>query len=636
MVFLVFEQRLLQAQNFENDGEVQKAWDIYIEVLSSIQFEEKFGEAYFKFALFLFRNQCYEESIQMFIKSYELQYEQGKILELIDEAYYTPNIEELRTIYDKNIRTLQSFCPDITFPSFESVVFKFIPISETSFYVFDQRNKYFIGIFSLGTFNYDVKAKANEIVVIRNEYDLDIINYYEKLTRNEFDKEHTNSPIYLIYDHLDEFFSYLQVIPFYKIAKNPRFKLFFTLIDFVNYFSEGEKEIPQSVVNEIPDDEYLHFIRYKNNMNSESNKEKVNLPKASLDYDSKSGCSIQNNDWDKGAGDIVLSFCILTYNRGQRALENVKHILQLSNKDIEVVVSDNCSPDEDGKYKELSLILDSRLKYYRNDENIGFSKNFLKVIERAQGKYAFILSDEDFVNLDTVPNLLDLLRKDRKVAVLKGSLQPKDKNAEPQPYSCCMLLEDAVFEKGYDALMNCGFSFNYISGAIYNRDLIIDNKLFKPVVENIDEHDSYPHLYLDALLCTAGTYRLLADVICLEGKQERTIEAGIATYQFALSFEGRLKQHTVFSKIINEVFEIMKYNDDVQKANLYLKCCNKTAFLIIKINGPFYIKEGRNLALLAENAYYYCLMLAGKMFKNIYLKSEIEKQVIKIFKDHCS
>ena len=618
-----FSEKILEAQALENSGELQQAWETYIQIISSAQLKEKHGEAYFAFALFLFRNQCYDEALQMFIKSYELQYNKHEILTIINDAYYAPNENALLTLYNENCQVLKSVYPKVAIISFQQLSLQFIPVSDVSFYIFDRRNQSFTGCFSLESSEGKIASTENEIVMMKNTYDLNSINQYGELAGDK--------PLYLVYDSTLDFFSYFQVAKFSEIIKNQKIKMFFSLVDFVKFFDGKENCLPQHLVNITSDDDYAKFVEFKTYVNSESNHEILVTPNVALKSKSVIDGAMKKTGWNKGTGKIVLSFCIPTYNRGRRALDNVKYILQLKNKDIEIIVCDNHSPDEDGKYRELSLLDDPRLKYYKNDENVGFAKNWLKAMEHAQGKYVYIISDEDFVNLTAIPKLLDMLRNEKQVAVLKGSMQPRYKDRPPR--NCIKFDKDYLFARGQRALLNCTFSFNYISGAIYNRNLMLENNIFERVTCNIETHNAYPHLYLEALLCTVGSYQLLSDVICLEGEDDTVLDYEIFS-QGVYSYEGRLTQHAAFVQTINEVFEMMHSNDDVQKVNLYLRCCNKTAYLIIRADGPYYTKIGRNLGVLADHAYYYCLKLAGDIFENTHLKNEVGRNLKLIFNSH--
>lgn len=107
----------------------------------------------------------------------------------------------------------------------------------------------------------------------------------------------------------------------------------------------------------------------------------------------------------------LLSMCIPTYNGGDK-LEICLDKLFTSiagNMDVEVIVSDNCSTDNTQeiieKYKANSCF-----RYYRNDTNIGFNGNLLLLIEKyAQGKYCWVIGDDDFLDFDAISIVLGVL-----------------------------------------------------------------------------------------------------------------------------------------------------------------------------------------------------------------------------------
>lgn len=616
---MTLKEKLQQAIDLEREGELQQAWDVYIDMASSADFEGLRGKIYFEFSLFLFRNKCYDLAMDMLIKAYELQYDQQVILQFIDDAFYTENIGEFRALYDANVGALQLAYPDAESVVFEDLPLKFIPLSDTEFYIFDRRSNNFAGKFSLLETDNNEATIDKASTLLKNEYNACVIKKYEK--------EIQGNPLYVVYDSI-EFYAYLQIVNFVEIIKKPNVKLFFTLADVVGHFFTGKSVVPKVAVGFSADDEFIKYIGFKNFLDSDQNKEELVLPPIFSRDNILPENKMPYKAWPKSTGEILLSFCIPTYNRGHRALESVKHVLQLHDKNIEVVVCDNGSPDGDGCYKEISQIEDARLRYYRNENNILAAFNILKVIENARGKYVFLLSDEDFVNLDAVPKLLQTLAKAKNVSALKGSMKPKEAGA--QPLNCIQFKNDEEIRVGYDALMHCSFAFNYLSGAIYNRDIIIEKKIIDRLAENIDKYYAYPHLYLEVLLCTAGNYKLLKDFICLEGKGEKDGDQADVSMLFskgAYSYNGRIAQHAEFSRIIDEAFAVMDCEDSAKKTDLYLKLCWKTTHLIARCDGPFYSKIGHNMQVLVNNAYYYFLKVASEIFVGAKLKNEIEKRL---------
>ncbi len=98
----------------------------------------------------------------------------------------------------------------------------------------------------------------------------------------------------------------------------------------------------------------------------------------------------------------LLSICIPTYARSgylKRCLESI--LIQLDNEKlmdlVEVVISDNCSPDDTEtiarKYKNSF----KHFIYSRNEKNVGFDLNILNVVTSATGTYCWYLGDDDVV-----------------------------------------------------------------------------------------------------------------------------------------------------------------------------------------------------------------------------------------------
>lgn len=97
----------------------------------------------------------------------------------------------------------------------------------------------------------------------------------------------------------------------------------------------------------------------------------------------------------------LISVCIPTYNRDSYLDDCLKSIVdQFSDEtvfnNIEIVISDNASTDSTksiiDKYTKL---FPDKIKYFRNNENMGFDKNLLNVVEKSTGIYCLTFGDDD-------------------------------------------------------------------------------------------------------------------------------------------------------------------------------------------------------------------------------------------------
>ena len=92
-----------------------------------------------------------------------------------------------------------------------------------------------------------------------------------------------------------------------------------------------------------------------------------------------------------------ISVVIPTYNRAAYLDAAITSVLAQCGADFEIIVSDNCS--QDNTYAVVSKYLaDSRVHYYKNEQNIGMVRNWRKAIyEYTTGDWFILLSDDDYL-----------------------------------------------------------------------------------------------------------------------------------------------------------------------------------------------------------------------------------------------
>lgn len=119
----------------------------------------------------------------------------------------------------------------------------------------------------------------------------------------------------------------------------------------------------------------------------------------------------------------LLSICIPTYNGAKYIRKNIDTILEQINeynlKDVEIVVSDNCSTDDIPKIMmEYSTKFPDIIKYSRNDENLGYDGNVMKCCAIASGKFVHLFGDDDYYAPEGLLRLHSVLEKEQELSVL--------------------------------------------------------------------------------------------------------------------------------------------------------------------------------------------------------------------------
>jgi len=91
----------------------------------------------------------------------------------------------------------------------------------------------------------------------------------------------------------------------------------------------------------------------------------------------------------------AVSICIPTYNRPELLREAVRSCLAQTFSDFEIVITDNSSGDASERI--ITELNDPRIRYHRNERNIGGTANFTKALSLARGKYIKWLMDDDLM-----------------------------------------------------------------------------------------------------------------------------------------------------------------------------------------------------------------------------------------------
>ncbi len=89
----------------------------------------------------------------------------------------------------------------------------------------------------------------------------------------------------------------------------------------------------------------------------------------------------------------TVSFVIPCYKLAHLLSECINSILSQTYHDFEVLIMDDCSPDNTADV--ANSFTDHRIKYIRNDQNLGHLANYNKGIMLSRGKYVWLISADD-------------------------------------------------------------------------------------------------------------------------------------------------------------------------------------------------------------------------------------------------
>jgi glycosyltransferase involved in cell wall biosynthesis len=113
----------------------------------------------------------------------------------------------------------------------------------------------------------------------------------------------------------------------------------------------------------------------------------------------------------------LVSIGLPIYNGARFMREAVDSILAQTFTDFELIVSDNASTDGTQAIGEAYAAADARVRYYRNDRNMGASYNYNRVTELARGKYIRHAAHDDVLAPENVERCVAVMEADDAVGL---------------------------------------------------------------------------------------------------------------------------------------------------------------------------------------------------------------------------
>ena len=114
-----------------------------------------------------------------------------------------------------------------------------------------------------------------------------------------------------------------------------------------------------------------------------------------------------------------VSICIPNYNYGRFIGDAIQSVLDQTYKNFEFVIVDNCSTDNSEEV--IKSFSDPRIRFYKNDRNIGGVRNTNRCLSLARGEYITILHADDKLTPNLIEKEAEILDKNPNVGIVYSS-----------------------------------------------------------------------------------------------------------------------------------------------------------------------------------------------------------------------
>ncbi len=275
-----------------------------------------------------------------------------------------------------------------------------------------------------------------------------------------------------------------------------------------------------------------------------------------------------------------ISIAMATYNGEEYLREQLDSILNQSLSDFEFIICDDCSKDDTWQILEEYARQDERIRIFCNDTNLGFKKNFEKVISICNGEYVALADQDDIWEKNHLSVLLSNIGKNY-LACGNALCFEEQNSVKIYKYSLFELDNNITsLSNNLDILKSILFKGNPFQGA----SMLLSRKfldLALPIPNSIPFHDVW-----FALLACCYNSILYVDVVINNYRQHEK------------SVTKRSKE-SIFRKILKlpKFSNILKYRDIyphelLMKKHDYkqdvLEIIDFTSKFCLKMNNRFY------------------------------------------------
>jgi glycosyltransferase involved in cell wall biosynthesis len=118
------------------------------------------------------------------------------------------------------------------------------------------------------------------------------------------------------------------------------------------------------------------------------------------------------------------------YNGSRYVAEAIESILNQTFTDFELIICDNASTDDTGEICQSYASRDPRIRYVRNERNVGAAPNYNKTFQLARGKYFRWNAHDDIIEPTYLEKLVPVLDNDPGIVLAHSYTRLIDEHSE--------------------------------------------------------------------------------------------------------------------------------------------------------------------------------------------------------------
>ena len=189
----------------------------------------------------------------------------------------------------------------------------------------------------------------------------------------------------------------------------------------------------------------------------------------------------------------LLTIAIPTYKRAKFlniCLDSITKQIDANDERIELLVSNNCSPDNTTEIVQKYITQGFKINYIINNENIGADANIAQCFKEANGQFVVAFGDDDTFKENAINFILEVIEKNYTC----GFLYINNRNLHKIKNEEIKLIE--LLQNKNEVIKRIALDITFISGNFVNKNYINFNNILIDKSTNLNQ----VHIYLDAII----------------------------------------------------------------------------------------------------------------------------------------
>jgi abequosyltransferase len=168
----------------------------------------------------------------------------------------------------------------------------------------------------------------------------------------------------------------------------------------------------------------------------------------------------------------LLTIAIPTFKRAKYLRELLSGLYEqlIARSDVELLISDNSSPDETPFVVAEFIRRGLRIRALRNETNIGSDANFKQCFEQSSGKYVWVLGDDDLVVEGGIDKVIALLKARDYGVVYLGQYWFRNDPVAERTFDRFGRIAQ-ILPGGLQLARKTGAMIGFLSAIIVNKDI---------------------------------------------------------------------------------------------------------------------------------------------------------------------